>query len=174
MTNQAIAEGCYEANRLYCKSIGDNSLQVWEKAEAWQKMSVLNGVEFHQANPETTASDSHENWVKDKLADGWKWGAKKDVAKKQHPCLQSFNKLSAEQQRKDMIFLAVAKHLSAVKSVASVNDKVLLGIIAKVSSEKIVVAKAPKEVKVPKAKAPKVAAKKKSAKTTSKKTTKKK
>lgn len=145
MTKQEIAKGCYEANRIYCKSIGDDSLPAWDDAAPWQKMSVINGVEFHQANPDATPSDSHENWVKDRLADGWKWGEKKNVETKEHPCLQSFDKLSVEQQRKDMIFLAVAKELSTENDVASASEKVLTAIIKDVLSEKIEEMKAPKE-----------------------------
>lgn len=132
MTNQDIAKGCYEANRLYCKSIGDNSQPEWDKAESWQKISVLNGVDFVLANPDATASESHENWVKEKMLNGWKWGEKKNAATKEHPCLQAFGKLPEDQKIKDEIFMAVAKQLINAKDVTSVDDNVLKGIIKKV------------------------------------------
>lgn len=106
-----IARTCHEANRAYCMALGDNSQPSWDKAPKWQKDSAINGVEFHLANPGADDSASHENWYKEKLADGWVYGPKKDPEKKEHPCMVPFKELPPEQQAKDRLFRAVVHAL---------------------------------------------------------------
>lgn len=103
-----IARLCYEVNRAYCLSIGDNSQPKWEDAAEWQKESVINGVKFHlenQASPE----ESHENWMKEKVESGWVYGETKDPEKKTHPCLVPYDQLPVEQRAKDYIFKAIVE-----------------------------------------------------------------
>jgi hypothetical protein len=101
-----IAKLCHEVNRAYCKSIGDTSQPSWEDAPDWQKDSAKNGVEFH-LNNETTPEQSHENWMKDKVADGWVYGDVKCPEKKTHPCMVSYDQLPIEQRTKDYLFKAI-------------------------------------------------------------------
>jgi len=104
-----IAKVCHDANRAYCQTIGDFSQPAWEMAPEWQKASAINGVNFHLDNPGTIPESSHENWMKEKIADGWMFGEKKDPVAKTHPCLVSFDKLPEEQKQKDRIFYAIVK-----------------------------------------------------------------
>jgi hypothetical protein len=100
------AKLCHEVNRAYCNSIGDNSQPSWEDAPQWQKDSAISGVKFHLEN-ETTPEQSHENWLKDKEADGWVYGPVKDPEKKEHPCMVPYHKLPVEQRTKDYLFKAI-------------------------------------------------------------------
>jgi len=50
-----IAIVCYEANRAYCKSLGDHSQPHWSDAPKWQQDSAIKGVEFCLANPSAPA-----------------------------------------------------------------------------------------------------------------------
>ncbi|KPK95348.1 MAG: hypothetical protein AMJ94_00185 [Deltaproteobacteria bacterium SM23_61] len=43
----------------------------------------------------------HERWVVEKMGTGWKYGEKKDTAKKLHPCLCDWGKLPKKEQDKD-------------------------------------------------------------------------
>ena len=104
-----IARVAHEANRGYCESIGDPSQPSWDKAPEWQKQSAINGVRFHMENETASPSASHESWMKEKLAAGWKWGAVKDPEKKEHPCMLPYDQLPAEQRSKDFIFSAVVR-----------------------------------------------------------------
>lgn len=113
LTKAEIARVAHEVNRAYCQSIGDHSQLPWECAPQWQKDSAVNGVEFHQKNPHVPASASHENWLRVKVADGWKYGPVKDPAKKEHPCMVSFADLPQEQKVKDHLFQAVVHALSS-------------------------------------------------------------
>lgn len=106
-----IAKAAHEANRVYCKSIGDNSQPAWDDAPEWQRDSAVKGVNFHYENPDATPEDSHKNWYKQKLAEGWEYGEVKDPEKKQHPCMTEYNNLPEEQKVKDELFMAIVKSL---------------------------------------------------------------
>lgn len=109
MTYAKIAQLAHEVNRAYCQTLGDNSQLAWSDAPEWQKASALSGVTHILSNPDAIPSDSHENWLKDKVADGWVWGPVKDPAKKQHPCMVPYEKLPPEQRAKDLLFVTVVR-----------------------------------------------------------------
>ena len=116
----AIAGAAHAANAAYCRSLGDESQKAWDEAPDWQRDSAVQGVEFHLANPDATDAASHENWLKAKEADGWKFGEKKDEKAKTHPCFVPFDHLPAEQQFKDALFRttvhAMAPHLAELEA----------------------------------------------------------
>lgn len=111
MTPTQIAKVCHETNRAYCQTIGDNSQATWEEAPEWQRASAINGVNFHLANPNSKPSHSHEEWLKEKEATGWKYGPTKDPAKKEHPCFVPYDQLPAAQKAKDALFVGVVNAL---------------------------------------------------------------
>lgn len=104
---EGIAKVCHEANRAYCAGIGDDSQTPWEDAPEWQRNSAIKGVEFNLANPDALASASHESWLAQKEADGWKYGPVKDADKKEHPCFVPYADLPEEQQIKDSLFKTI-------------------------------------------------------------------
>ena len=111
---EEIAKVCHEANRGYCKALGDDSQLPWDEAPQWAKTSAINGVRFHLDNPNAGPSGSHENWLKEKEKEGWKYGELKDPEKKEHPCFVPYDQLPKEQQAKDYIFTAIVKSLSSL------------------------------------------------------------
>ena len=111
---EEIAKVCHEANRGYCKALGDDSQLPWEEAPQWAKTSAINGVRFHLDNPNAGPSGSHENWLKEKEKEGWRYGEVKDPEKKEHPCYVPYNQLPKEQQAKDYIFTSIVKTLSSM------------------------------------------------------------
>lgn len=121
---EQIAKTCHEVNRAYCESIGDNSQPIWDDAPQWQKDSAISGVNFHLENPFSKPSDSHDNWMKEKLNDGWKYGPVKDPEKKQHPCMVEYNQLPKEQQTKDALFIAVVRSFYISVDLKGFNDLV--------------------------------------------------
>jgi hypothetical protein len=110
----AIAQVCHEANRVYCRAIGDNSQLHWEDAPEWQKLSAITGVQHVMDNPDAKPSDSHESWLAEKQAGGWKYGPIKDPEKKEHPCMVPYDQLPEEQRHKDTIFLAIVRALGSL------------------------------------------------------------
>lgn len=115
MRNDQIARVCHEVNRAYCEALGDMSQPAWENAPQWQKDSAMLGVTLHTSNPNTGPQASHENWMLQKIQDGWKWGLVKDPEAKIHPCICAFKDLPREQQAKDFIFRAVVHALISEK-----------------------------------------------------------
>lgn len=111
MNRQEIARVCHEVNRAYCQSLGDDSQPPWEDAPEWQRASALVGVDLHVKNPDAGPRASHESWVRQKVADGWRYGETKDPGAKTHPCIVPFDQLPREQQAKDFIFRAVVHAL---------------------------------------------------------------
>lgn len=112
-TVEACAQAAHEANRAYCLALGDVSQLPWESAPDWQKTSARNGVAGALAG--NTPEQSHESWLAEKAATGWKYGPVKDAEKKEHPCFVPYAELPPEQRAKDELFLstvrAVAKAL---------------------------------------------------------------
>jgi hypothetical protein len=113
MLTEDIARVCYEANRVYCLTISENSQRSWDEAADWQKQTVINGVlhclETLEKGSELIPSQSHESWLEEKRATGWKYGAVKDPEKKEHPCFLPYDKLPLEQKMKDYIFVGIVK-----------------------------------------------------------------
>lgn len=107
MKVEQIAQICHEANAAYCLSLGDTSQLSWSEAPQWQRDSAINGVKFHLDNPNSKPQDSHNNWLKEKEQDGWKYGLVKDADKKEHPCFVSYDQLPVDQQIKDYIFSSI-------------------------------------------------------------------
>ena len=56
MTIAEIAQVCHEANRAYCQTQNDDSQLPWEDAPNWQRVTMIKGVQFVQANPTAPAS----------------------------------------------------------------------------------------------------------------------
>lgn len=112
MDSAAIAKVCHEVNRAYCASIGDHSQPTWEQAPEWQQKSAITGVRFTISHPDAKPSESHDSWLAEKTADGWKYGAVKDPALKEHPCFVPYEQLPVEQRTKDYLFQAVVRALA--------------------------------------------------------------
>lgn len=112
MNDTEIARVCHEINRAYCASQGDHTQPAWEDAPEWQRSSAIKGVAFTLDNPDAEPSDSHNSWLAEKEADGWKYGPVKDPDAKEHPCYVPYDQLPPEQKAKDYLFQAVVRALT--------------------------------------------------------------
>lgn len=101
---EAIAEICHETNRVYCEILGDATQVPWAMAPEWQKESSINGVKFCLENPDASPSQNHDNWLAEKIADGWTYGEVKDPYNKTHPCCVPYEELPETQKMKDTLF----------------------------------------------------------------------
>lgn len=106
MNVEQISKICHQANKAFCENIGDNSQVDWDDAPLWQQAAAEQGVKFHLEN-ETTASDSHNAWMKEKIDTGWVYGEVKDPEARTHPCIVPYEELPLEQQQKDYLFKAI-------------------------------------------------------------------
>ena len=114
MTIEQVAQVAHEINRAYCAALGDTSQPAWDDAPEWQRSSAINGVQFHMANPGAGPDHSHNEWMKEKVASGWKYGAAKDPVAKQHPCMVPYDLLPTEQKAKDYLFRGTVHALAAL------------------------------------------------------------
>jgi hypothetical protein len=114
---EAIAAVCHEVNRAYREALGESPSQPWESAPDNERSSAIVGVKFHLDSPHADPRSSHECWLAEKEASGWKYGPVKDADRKEHPCFVPYDQLPVEQLAKDYLFRAVvhacAKHFNA-------------------------------------------------------------
>lgn len=103
---EAAARAAHEANRAYCIALGDTSQPAWESAPDWQRSSAINGVRGALIDG-NGPRESHESWLREKEATGWKYGPVKDPQKKEHPCFVPYEQLPPEQKAKDDVFVTV-------------------------------------------------------------------
>ncbi len=113
------AEAAHEANRVLCLALGDSSQPKWEDAPQWQKDSAIVGVRLINNNPATTPEQSHESWLAQKSADGWKFGAVKNPETKEHPCFRPYSELPEGQRLKDEMFGIVVRSVLGIPLEAS-------------------------------------------------------
>jgi hypothetical protein len=76
-------------------------------APDWQKTSAINGVKFHMEHPDAGPDHSHNEWLAEKQATGWKYGPVKNPEAKEHPCFVPYDQLPTEQKAKDYLFRGV-------------------------------------------------------------------
>jgi hypothetical protein len=50
---------------------------------------------------ELLARNAHENWAKQRVSEGWKYGTKRDDARKEHPCLVPYEELPESEKEYD-------------------------------------------------------------------------
>ena len=101
------ARTAHEVNRAYCVGLGDTSHHPWVDAPEWQRTSAINGVIGVIGG--NTPEQSHESWLEDKRAGGWKYGPVKNHETKEHPCFVPYNELPASQKYKDTLYVTTVK-----------------------------------------------------------------
>ncbi len=109
---EAIARIVHAAIRAYQLALGEAAAARWEEAEPWQRESTIEGVKFRLDHPGAPISAQHDQWMAEKQAAGWRYGAVKDAQKKTHPALVPFTELSETERRKDALFQAVIDALT--------------------------------------------------------------
>lgn len=108
---EQVAEICHEANRAVQRILGEQVNFPWENCSPNLRDSAVDGVSKILSGEVTTPQQSHDNWIKFKIADGWQWGEVKDFAAKTHPDLVPYDELPPEQTVKDAVFFAIVRAL---------------------------------------------------------------
>ena len=121
MKREEIARVCHQVNKAYCEAMGDHSQPDWNDAPKWQKDSAMMGVNLH-SEKDVGPEASHESWMKQKVEEGWVYGALKDPVAKTHFCIVPFHQLSKEQQAKDFIFREVVHALRPTSPAKHASD----------------------------------------------------
>jgi len=79
----------------------------WAECDDDMRRSCINGVVLVGSNPQLTAEELHEAWMKERLEAGWTFGWTKDPEKKLHPSLRPYAMLPASVRLKDDVFRAI-------------------------------------------------------------------
>ena len=111
-----IARMCHEVNKAWCEAHRDFTQPDGDNAPTWQKESCMDGVWFVINNPSAGDAAQHNNWMRQKEEDGWKYGPIKDADKKEHPCMVPFEQLPLEQQIKDRLFRATVLAITGIQA----------------------------------------------------------
>lgn len=112
MTVDAIARMVHETNRAFCRAIAEPAPPPWALADDEMHASMRAAVAHALANPQLTPEENHERWRLRRLEAGWRVGPVVDRHLQQHPNLVPYAFLSAAQQAKDRLALAVVRALA--------------------------------------------------------------
>jgi hypothetical protein len=105
--SEGIAKIAHEVNRSYCEEIGDVVMPAWDECPIYHHNAYIAGVKSVLLGETTNPAEQHAAWMRDKLNDGWVFGAVKDAARKTHPCLVPYTELPQQQRTKDALFRTV-------------------------------------------------------------------
>ena len=106
-----IAKACHNKNKELCEANEDFSQVEWSKATSWHKESAIGGVLYKLNNSEVSPHDMHDNWLKDKISQGWVYGDVKDEHKKTHPNMVMYWDLSEQERLKDYWFASIVDEM---------------------------------------------------------------
>lgn len=105
---EQIARVVHEANRALQIEQADPTIPVsvgWDELDDETKDSAIDGViGVLEGN---TPEESHDNWTKFKIENGWTYGPVKDEVKKEHPLLIPYEDLPESQKIKDDLFVNI-------------------------------------------------------------------
>lgn len=99
-----IVKVCYYANKQYSYVIGDFSFPEYENANPEVLNSMRQGVIARLSNPNISDEENHNQWMKQRMSEGWSYGEVKDEDLKTHPYLLEYSKLPPQVRAKDAIF----------------------------------------------------------------------
>lgn len=103
-----IAQECHRLNNELMLTNGEiQNAADWSELDSHTKFMNLKSVKKILDNPDITAKDIHDEWMKNKMLDGWTYGEVKDANLKTHPLIIDFELLNDVDKMKDQIFIDV-------------------------------------------------------------------
>lgn len=104
-----IARIVVNTNADYSNALGEQ-IAYWDETSTEVKNSIIRGV-ISALRYDPTPEQNHQNFLDDRMKDGWTYGPEKNVELKQHPDLLPFEQLPTDQKAKNFIFLSLVKSL---------------------------------------------------------------
>jgi len=105
-----IAKNIYEATRLEAEWSNRSIIpEKWNNRDEKFKTQFINTINNYISSQDNlpTPKEAHDSWVEVYKKMGWKFGEKRDIKKKTHPDILSFEELPKDERDKDAIFLMV-------------------------------------------------------------------
>lgn len=109
---EAISRTVHEAVRAWSFAVDNRSIPEWSQAPAWMQESTRDSVRFVIDNPDAGVGAQHNQWMAQKRADGWIYGASRDDDLKTHPSLVPFEDLPETEQQKDRLIINIVQALA--------------------------------------------------------------
>jgi hypothetical protein len=107
----AAARTVHEALRAWVHAHGQHDIPAWDEAPEWMQASTRESI-LHALQPSAPdACSQHEQWLAQKVRDGWAWGPVKDAAAKTHPLIVPYASLPDWERRKDALINALSQAL---------------------------------------------------------------
>jgi len=91
-----------DANIHYCLNINEPPPPAWDGLTNAMQEGMIKGAQMALAG--SSPEQSHENWCKTRLAEGWEYATVTDRENKKHACLVPYNELPEAQRVKDALF----------------------------------------------------------------------
>ena len=106
-----VAKECHIANNnlMVANSEIPNPVD-WNDLDTHTKHMNIESVKKIYDNPNITAKDIHDEWMKNKIKDGWKYGDVKDANLKTHHLIIDFDQMNDIDKMKDQIFIDVVNN----------------------------------------------------------------
>ena len=121
-TANGIARVAHEAQRVLQVVVNEPvPAPEWNHAPAYMKEALIKSV--WAVLEGSTAEETHELWLRDKIRDGWTYAPIKDAYAKTHPCLMDYDKLPQYQRDKNALLVAIVNALANSLIAQEFDDK---------------------------------------------------
>lgn len=104
MEIEQISKTTHEVHLSYCRSMGIDTQGKWEEISEAHKNGIISSVKGILLGEISTKVESHNNFINNKIKDGWKWGEYYCKNKKTNPRLVVYQLLSLEDKVKESLF----------------------------------------------------------------------
>ncbi len=106
-----VAKECHIANNNLMVTNNEIPNPIdWNDLSTHTKHINISSVKKIYDNPSITAKDIHDEWMKNKIKDGWKYGDVKDDELKTHHLIVDFDKMNDVDKMKDQIFIDIVNN----------------------------------------------------------------
>lgn len=109
---EAIARTVHAALGEWAAAHGQADIPAWNMAPDWMRASTRESVQYVLTHPASDGRAQHDQWVRQKQAEGWQHGSVKDSAARTHPMMVPYDDLPDWERRKDLIINALVRALA--------------------------------------------------------------